>query len=247
MIPIILSKIKDFLIQQKIQFPIKKGDGRVESVKHEKIICDLLKKEYGDEVKIMPNRFWYDIAVRDEDSWLPVNIKSTTMKSSDSVGNIALCLYSFTNVEMNLRKAYHNDAVTRSAFIHAIQEKQFNDDWERDYYFLVINKSDTSDIIVNSLRGASNWTLNNSSFPFQIKWSKNRDFKPPSEDAKEASKICCRKIGEAMLKLKSSMEVSLYRDSFKVLGATGVIENSIIEDEIEALNKRIEDLKLMKC
>ena len=49
-------------------------------------------------------------------------------------------------------------------------------DFRKDYYFLVINKNNTKDIIINSVLGISNITPNVNNLPFQIKWNNNREY-----------------------------------------------------------------------
>ena len=45
----------------------------------------------------------------------------------------------------------------------------------KDYYFLVVNKSDTSDVFWNSLRQLDCLVPNGNNPPFQCVWSKNRN------------------------------------------------------------------------
>lgn len=46
----------------------------------------------------------------------------------------------------------------------------------KDYYFIVINKENTNDIIVNSCKGIATITPNINNLPFQVCWNKNRKF-----------------------------------------------------------------------
>lgn len=119
---------------------------------------------------------WCDFAVRDyQYGWLPVNFKSTTTKSSDNVGNLSLIVYALTNFEMDVKKEYTNGPMSR-VFMEKLNNWELNRQLKRDYYFVVLNKTDSS-IILNSLKGLSNFTPNLYNLPFQIYWCKNTHFK----------------------------------------------------------------------
>ena len=57
---------------------------------------------------------WYDILIHDyRYGWLPVNIKSTSMQTSDNVGNLAMCLHAYTNEQLDLYKHYQNGKISQ--------------------------------------------------------------------------------------------------------------------------------------
>ena len=58
-----------------------------------------------------------------------------------------------------------------------LKNKKYNTNNKKDYYFIVLNKTDKSDIIINSVKGLTTLTPNLHNLPFQVKWSKNRVFK----------------------------------------------------------------------
>ena len=52
---------------------------------------------------------WYDILVHDYYyGWIPVNIKSTNMNTSDNIGNLTSCVYAYTDENLDLNKNYVN-------------------------------------------------------------------------------------------------------------------------------------------
>ena len=61
-------------------------------------------------------------------------------------------------------------------FMEKLNNWELNRQLKRDYYFVVLNKTDSS-IILNSLKGLSNFTPNLHNLPFQIYWCKNTHFK----------------------------------------------------------------------
>ena len=58
-----------------------------------------------------------------------------------------------------------------------LKMKKNNTNSKKDYYFIVLNKKDSSDIIVNSVKGLTILTPNINNLPFQVCWNKNRTFK----------------------------------------------------------------------
>ena len=107
---------------------------------------------------------------------LPINIKSTTTKTSDNTGNLAMLVYAYTDSKLDLTKQYNNGEMSRKLY-NSIKNKNYNKNYKKDYYFIVINKENTDKIIINSCKGLSYLTPNNNNLPFQVKWSKNKHFK----------------------------------------------------------------------
>jgi hypothetical protein len=119
---------------------------------------------------------WYDITVFDVISgWLPVNIKTTTTLTKDNTGNLAMCVYAYTNEILDLNKSYENGKMS-SILINKLKDKEYNCISKKDYYFIVLNKKNSNDIIINSVKGLSLLTPNINNLPFQICWNKNRNF-----------------------------------------------------------------------
>ena len=176
-IPPFLELIKRFLANENLTLSQETDDGRNDSVNDERIIIDKLILKFGEErFHVPPPRFWYDILIKDlHFGWIPVNIKSSKCNSADNCGNLAICVYSFTNEPMDLWTQYNN-GVMSTVLLNKIQTNGYNYNIKRDYYFLVINKQDTSDIIINSCKGLPNLTSNNNNLPFQINWGNNREY-----------------------------------------------------------------------
>ena len=121
---------------------------------------------------------WYDILVFDYMyGWLPVNIKTTTTITSDNTGNLAMCVYAYTNEELDIHSdnTYENGKMSEILFYN-LQMKKYNIRNKKDYYFIVLNKLDTKDIIINSVKGLTYLTPNINNLPFQVCWKKNKTF-----------------------------------------------------------------------
>jgi len=89
-----------------------------------------------------------------------------------------MCVYSYTNEILNIynKKSYENSKMCDILF-NKIKNKEYNKNNKKDYYFIVINKNNYNDIIVNSLKGLTILSPNINNLPFQICWNKNRNFK----------------------------------------------------------------------
>ena len=192
-LPIIMIKLQQYLKSQSVYFSNKDNDGRINSCIDEGNIIKLIIEKFGNRIKRPKIRMWYDILVFDNIyGWLPVNIKTTTMNTNDNTGNLAMCVYSYTDeiLDLNINKSYTNGIMSKILF-DKLKNKKYNKINKKDYYFLVLNKTDSSDIVVNSLKGLSILIPNINNLPFQICWNKNRVFKYENINKKIKKFIDC--------------------------------------------------------
>ena len=178
-LPLIMYKIQKYLKLQAFQFSTQNEDGRINSCFDEPEIIKLLVQEFGDKIKKPKARMWYDILAYDYMyGWIPINIKTTTTITSDNTGNLAMCVYAYTDEILDIYrdKSYENGPMSDILF-SKIKEKKYNMCNKKDYYFIVLNKTDATDIIVNSVKGLTALTPNINNLPFQVCWDKNRTFK----------------------------------------------------------------------
>ena len=119
--------------------------------------------------------------------WLPVNVKSTTTLNADNIGNMTTCVQSLTPYNLILDKSYKNRPMSE-IILNSLETKAYNKNHKKDYYFLVLNKKNPEEIIVNSIKGLTEITPNNNNLPFQIKWCINKQFNYTP------IKILCKKI-----------------------------------------------------
>jgi len=178
-LPLIMYKIKKYLKLQAFQFSTQNEDGRINSCIDEDKVIKLLIEKFGGKIKKPKIRMWYDILAFDYMyGWVPINIKTTTTITSDNTGNLAMCVYAYTNeiLDINRDKSYENGKMSDILF-NKLKNKKYNTNNKKDYYFIVLNKTDASDIIVNSVKGLTILTPNINNLPFQVCWDKNRKFK----------------------------------------------------------------------
>ena len=176
-LPIILYTIKNYLLSKNIDFSKENDDGRINSCIDESKIIDLLTQKFGDRIKKPKIRMWYDILANDNlYGWIPINIKTTTTSTNDNTGNLAMCVFAYTNEKLDFNKTYNNGKMSK-ILSEKLKQKKYNYNYKKDYFFLVLNKNNINDIIINSTKGLSELTANINNLPFQVCWNKNRIFK----------------------------------------------------------------------
>ena len=178
-LPLILYQIQKYLKTVDFEFSSQNEDGRINSCIDEDGVITLLTDKFGSKIKKPCIRMWYDILVFDVMyGWLPVNIKTTTTTTSDNTGNLAMCVYAYTDdstIDIERNKTYENGKMSELLF-EKLKTKKYNKNNKKDYYFIVLNKSVKNDVIINSVKGLTLLTPNNNNLPFQVNWGKNRDF-----------------------------------------------------------------------
>ena len=177
LLPQILIDVKKHLSTRNIILNNDNCDGRTNSCQDEEIIINLIKKHLDASKYWIPQaRHWFDIALKDTKyGWIPINIKSTTFDSSaDNAGNLSLCVQAYTNYDIDLKKSYKSGYLVEK-LVDKIKNNGFNKSNSKDYFFLVINKQDTSEIVINSVLGLKTLTPNLSNQPFQIVWRNNKE------------------------------------------------------------------------
>lgn len=176
--PLILYKIQYYLKFQSFKFSKENEDGRLNSYIDEEQIIKLLIQKFGDKIKKPKMRMWYDILVFDNTyDWIPVNIKTTTTLTSDNTGNLAMCVYAYTDEQLDIhREQTYENGIMSNILIEKLKNKKYNMSNKKDYYFIVLNKTNPKDIIINSLKGLTVLTPNINNLPFQVCWNKNRTF-----------------------------------------------------------------------
>ena len=133
-----MYKIKNYLLSQAFQFSSQNEDGRINNCLDEYEIIKLLIEKFGNKIKKPQIRMWYDILIFDYMyGWIPINIKTTTTMTSDNTGNLAMCVYAYTDeiLDIHSNKSYENGIMSKILF-NKLKNKQYNINNKKDYYFI---------------------------------------------------------------------------------------------------------------
>ncbi|MCQ2679759.1 restriction endonuclease [Helicobacter pylori] len=163
MIPTQLNEIAEFLRTNPYHLSQPLQDGRLNSSVNEEEILNTIKDYFP--IQLPKAREWWDFSFKENDIFYPVNI--TTTKTADNLNGKLGIYYALCG----LLPEFNNKIAWEKYFqkLHKDLGKNTN----RDYYFLIINKNDPKDILINSLKGIQ--TLQPNNLPFQCKWDNNRE------------------------------------------------------------------------
>ena len=168
----------------------KTSDGRLDSALNEKKVLDWLKTLNNMcPIHASDVREWYDFSVPSEGSNLCVNIKISAFNSADNL-NCKLGIYHC----LTGKEPGFSNGIGWSDFLRHLQSGIREND--RDYYFLVINKHDLSDVFVASLRTLSVVTPNGNNLPFQANWDYNRQ--PTVRSFERAKEFLIGNLGRSL-------------------------------------------------
>ena len=140
-------------------------DGRVNSIADEETVITLLEEKYGDNVERPKAREFFDVRL----FGYPVQIKSSSYSkgASDNFSSKAAILYALTTLsEAEVMKVRGWEKFESSLLQYT------NEDNNRDYYIISVNKDDSS-VHLSSLKSLKKLTPNGNNLPFQIQWKNN--------------------------------------------------------------------------
>lgn len=187
--PQVLTDIANFLKEKKIEINEKvEGEGRGGSLKDEGSIKRALfeNEKFKDLIIDESARKFGDMIVLDYDRITrhPVNIK-TSIGSTDNCFSKAGIVYAFTDIPdteipkaMNFKKM--NDLIkTRGKDIP-----------NRDYWFLCVDKNDSSNVLIRGAKQINCWVVNiNPSNVLQVNWTKEKALQPKLRTYDEAFEV----------------------------------------------------------
>ncbi|WP_181324521.1 restriction endonuclease [Helicobacter pylori] len=165
MIPTQINEIAEFLKTNPCHLSQPLQDGRLNSSVNEEEILNTIKDYFP--IQLPKAREWWDFSFEENDIFYPVNIKTTTTKTADNLNGKLGIYYALCG----LLPEFNNEIAWEKYFqkLHKDLGKNTN----KDYYFLIINKNDSKDVFINSLKGIQ--TLQPNNLPFQCKWDNNRE------------------------------------------------------------------------
>ncbi|MDR1698689.1 MAG: hypothetical protein LBR75_02540 [Prevotellaceae bacterium] len=199
-IPTDLLDIISYLKQENVYLSATFSDGRINASINEDEIIKTLQKQFA--IKVPRARHWYDFAVETNSGFYPVNIKVTDTTHADNLNCKLGIYYALTGMlpdfpnEINWLKFFEK------------LKKNLAKQTDKDYFFLIVNKQDTSDVFVNGLKMLQKLQSNGNNLPFQCKWDINRDCE--HRNFKQAEEFVLTTFGES-IKLRSDIYFNFKR------------------------------------
>lgn len=189
MFPVEIINLRDYLAEQALKWQMSHdGSAQDHSLQNEEVVIRKIRKYFakydGGYILDVPitKKCWYDFRIIPKNSlrdFFPWNIKITTSLGNkpDKRGDSACALIAMGFVFTNEPSTWFTETRGRSVYKDRVHMKLVNNklDMGRDYGFLVVNKEEPSDIVVNSLRYVNPVQVTDlSNLPFQIVWKDNR-------------------------------------------------------------------------
>ena len=174
-LPKTLTDIVWFLQQQNITLSHTNGDGRLKSASDEAIILKAINSKFN--IMCGDLRDWFDFGFEENGIFCPVNIKISTLITADNLNCKLGIYYALTGQDPKQDPNFRNEIGWEEYFQKLSADIQENN---VDYYFLIINKTNTKDIFAVSLKGLNILVPNGNNLPFQAIWNKNRQHVPRS-------------------------------------------------------------------
>ena len=169
MIPQSLLNVASHLRQTGMTLMSGGGDGRIDSAQSENRVVQYIQNANRWRVEFPNlannNRSWYDVKIES----LYVNIKiSKCQNKYDNVSAKSAIYYFLTGID---------NQIPQHQFEYFRDMRDHENSCEiRDFYYLIVNKTDLSDVFIVSLKGISDITVNPSNPPFQAKWINCREY-----------------------------------------------------------------------
>lgn len=169
-----LDSIVSYLKNNPVTLSNNNADGRINSAENEDEILDrICEANFGVSIDRPTIRAWYDFSITSNYGEIFVNIKvsdlsNTAADNLSSKQGMGYALTGIKNIPDNWKK--FNEIVSR------------NIKSGYDYYFLIINKVDSSDVFWTSLKRIRRLQANGNNLPFQCNWASNREWSNRSEE-----------------------------------------------------------------
>ena len=185
-----LINICDFMQTHGASLHAPMDDDRVNAAINESKVIAELKNNFPFIIEPPRPRHWWDFAVQEADKFYPVNIKITQMKSVADNMNCKLGMYYALTGEIA-------EFANESSWQIYLRELSKNiKENNKDYYFLVINKSDSCDVILQRLKTLGSLNPSGSNLPFQCVWEHNRQ--PLARTFEDAKKFLLSNLGKSI-------------------------------------------------
>lgn len=164
-LPKMIDDIVEFLRANHFELSQNSRDGRINSAFNEDEIFNLIEQNFSIN---RPNmRDWVDFSFEENGNFIPVNIKVSTTKTADNLNCKLGIYYALTG-----KIPSFGNGVSWEQYFKNLSDDMIEND--KDYYFLIINKENISDVFATSLKSLESIVPNGNNLHFQAKWDNNR-------------------------------------------------------------------------
>lgn len=199
-IPQPIEDICTYLQNQELSLSSNLKDGRINASINEDELIKAIQKNF--DIRVPKSRAWYDFAVETDNDFYPINIKVTDTTHADNLNCKLGIYYALTG----LLPHFPNEVNWLDFFNYL--HLDFGKRKDKDYYFLVFNKQNNTDVFCTKLKGLEKIQPNGNNLPFQSKWDINRKIINRTFD--EAAKFILSTFGES-IKLRSDIYFNFKR------------------------------------
>jgi hypothetical protein len=170
-IPERLLDIASWLARKKVKLVAGNENQRIDSVKNHSLILHELSSQRQFQITPhgRPSSGWFSFELGFESRRLPVKIKVSSFSRADNL-NCKLGVY---HALTGQRPEFADELAWERYF--QLLKHNLDPESNEDFYFLVVNRTDTSDVFCNSLKGIEHLRPNGSNLPFQCNWDDNRN------------------------------------------------------------------------
>ena len=158
-VPKIINDISLYLIEENIILSKQFEDGRMNAAINEHEVMKIIQQKFM--IELPKSRAWFDFAIEENGNFYPVNIKVTDTTHADNLNCKLGIYYALTG----LMPDFHNGIASLSYFEKL--KENIGTEHSKDYYFLVFNKKNPTDIFANTLKGLQFLQANGNNLPFQ--------------------------------------------------------------------------------
>jgi hypothetical protein len=193
-IPQGIIDVENYLKDYRYEMLSSFQDGRIDSAVNEAKILSIIAQRFT--IDIPRAREWYDFLLEDNGEVYPINIKITDTNHADNLSCKLGIYYALTGKAPDMPNevgwlTYFERLRTNLGYIK-----------DKNYYFLIINKTNHLDVFSNALKNLSTLVSNGNNLPFQCKWNTNRV--PINRTFEESVSFILKSFSES-IKLRSEI------------------------------------------
>lgn len=193
-IPQVVGDICSYLRATNLNLSCITSDGRLNAAINEDEIISIIERQF--DILKPRARAWYDFAIEQDGLFIPINIKVTDTTHADNL-NCKLGLYYALTGRI---PSFQNEIGWLPYFEEL--HKNFGYDKSHDYYFLIVNKSNTEDVFCTTLKSLKTLQPNGNNLPFQSRWRDNRE--PQIRSFEAAADMLLKTLGQS-IKLRADI------------------------------------------